>query len=92
MKILETWVGQNYVVSQLDVVVVPLLGLPVLFFDLLGPEEGGVCKFFDVRNVVVLGDVNPKHRTCYEREVTPYDSHPNPRRQCLRFSGRLKSI
>lgn len=43
----------------LDVVIVLLLGFPVLLFDLLGHEEGGVGKLLDVRNVVVLGDVHP---------------------------------
>ncbi|KAK8560301.1 hypothetical protein V6N12_013100 [Hibiscus sabdariffa] len=44
---------------RIELIVVPVLGLAVLLFEMLGHEECGITQLLDVGNVVILGNVNP---------------------------------
>ncbi|KAL6004976.1 hypothetical protein ACLOJK_005535 [Asimina triloba] len=67
------------------VFIIPLLGLAVVFFDVLGYQDSGVGELFDVGDVVVLSYVNPASSSQQEGETAPYNPHPSPQPPSLCF-------
>ncbi|KAI6707347.1 hypothetical protein NL676_010309 [Syzygium grande] len=62
-------------ISILIVGVVPLLGLPISLFDVLGDEKASPRELLDVGHVVVLRHVDAEGRPHEEREAAPDQSH-----------------
>lgn len=60
---------------DLAVVAVPLLGLAVSLFDAPADQENHLGELADVRNVVILSDVDSGHRAGEKREGASDEPH-----------------
>lgn len=60
------------------VVLLLLLGLAVVLLDVLGDQKAGGGELLDVRNVVVLGNVDAEHCAHYKREAASDYPHCSP--------------